>query len=374
MTQPREIMEKLMNGLVPPQRIPYRITIPPAFYERMEEAATVPLSQVYHFDWGYREFIPKMRGKPPLDTPWDTQPDNEQHQNYLNSRFAKYLPKQRPEGLRVSEYGIISVPGSMHHLRKMIHPLANAATVEELENYPFPDMTESWRWEELEKNIKIASDQGCYLIGCLYYIYEAAWYLRGQEQLMIDFYENPEFAHRLFDKIADIQEYVAVRLARLGVDCLTASDDIAHQQGLIMKPEHIRKWILSRWQRVINAAKEINPKIKVNFHTDGKCQDIIPDLMSIGVTAINPVQPECDDPEFLKRKFGKKLVLFGTVSANTLSFGTPDEVRAEVKRRMETAKRYGGMFITPNNCPDINTPYENFKAFLDACQEYGTVE
>jgi len=46
-------------------------------------------------------------------------------------------------------------------------------------------------------------------------------------------------------------------------------------------------------------------------------------------------------------------------------------VKAEIKIRMDTAKRWGGMMITPNNCPDVNTPYENFRAFLDACEEYG---
>jgi hypothetical protein len=53
--------------------------------------------------------------------------------------------------------------------------------------------------------------------------------------------------------------------------------------------------------------------IKVDFHTDGRSEEMIPDLMSIGVTAINPVHPECDDPEHLKQKFGHKLVLKGTL-------------------------------------------------------------
>lgn len=55
------------------------------------------------------------------------------------------------------------------------------------------------------------------------------------------------------------------------------------------------------------------------------------------------------------------------------TFGTPGEVRAEIQERMDTAKRWGGMMITPNNCPDVKTPYENFRAFLDGCEEYGQV-
>ena len=64
-------------------------------------------------------------------------------------------------------------------------------------------------------------------------------------------------------------------------------------------------------------------------------------------------------------------MLKGTLSSAVLTFGTPDEVKAEIRTRMDTAKRWGGAMITPNNCPDINTPYANFRAFLDTCEEYG---
>jgi len=109
------------------------------------------------------------------------------------------------------------------------------------------------------------------------------------------------------------------------------------------------------------------------FHTDGRSEEMLPDLMALGVMAINPVQPECDDPEHLKRQFGSRLVLKGTRSSRALTFGTPEEVRAEIRVRMDTAKRWGGVMITPNNCPDVNTSYENFQAFFEACEEYGQV-
>ena len=94
-------------------------------------------------------------------------------------------------------------------------------------------------------------------------------------------------------------------------------------------------------------------------------------MMRMGVTAINPVQPECDDPEHLKRTFGSKLVLVGTLSSNTYTFGSPADVKAEIKIRMETGKRWGGLILSHNNSPDVNTPYENMVAFLEAADEYG---
>ena len=190
----------------------------------------------------------------------------------------------------------------------------------------------------------------------------------------MDTYINPEFAAHLLDRMTQYLEYKSVRLAKMGVDVLSGGDDMGHQQQLFMRPDLLRKWLLSRWERIIGSAKAVKPDIKVDFHTDGRSEEMIPDLIAIGVTAINPVQSECDDPEYLKQKFGRKLVLIGTLSSHVLTFGSPSEVKAEIKTRMDTAKRWGGMIITPNNCPDVTTPYENFRAFLDACEEYGRIE
>jgi len=372
--RPRDTMATVMDGGLPP-RIPYYVNrMPKAFYERIEREAGRPLSELYHLDWGERGVSPRTLGKPPWDQPWDNPPDNEQEENALLERFSRYLPKERPPGLRVSEYGSITMPGSLYHLRRMIFPLENAQSPEEVDRFPWPDVRADWRWQGVEAQAKDYREKGYWVAGGVGSLFEACWYIRGQQQLLIDTYENPQFAARLLDRMTEDLRYKAVRLARAGVDSLSCGDDMGHQRQLFMRPQKLREWILSRWERVISAARAIRPDIKVDFHTDGRCEEMVPDLMAIGVTAINPVQPECDDPEHLKRTFGRKLVLKGTLSSRVLTFGTPADVRAEVRARMETAKRWGGMVITPNNCPDVNTPYENFKAFLDACEEYGQAQ
>jgi len=372
--KPRDLIATAMAGDIPP-RVPYWVgRMPEAFRERMEREAGRPLDQVYHLDNGERYVGPRSLGKPPWDLPWDNLPDNEEEEARLQERFARYLPEERPPGLRVSEYGSITVPGSLYHLRRMIYPLEHATGLDAIDAFPWPDVRAHWRWQGLEQQTREHLDQGYWVMGGVGSLYETSWFIRGQEQLLVDTYENPEFAAKLLDRVADDLEYKAVQLARAGVDCLGVGDDMGHQRQLFMRPDNLRKWILSRWDRVISAARAVKPDITVNFHTDGRCEEMLPDLMGMGVTAINPVQPECDDPEHLKRTFGPKLVLMGTLSSRVLTFGTPDEVRDEVRTRMDTAKRWGGMMITPNNVPDVNTPYENFKAFFEACEQYAAVE
>ena len=371
-TRPRDLMAALMEGEVP-ERVPYGLMAPLAFWRELDDTLGQPAGEVYHLDNGDRRINPRTRGKPPWDVPWDNAPDNEEEEEFLRCQFAEYLPAEHMPGLRVSEYGSITVPGSSYHLRRMIYPLRNAESLDDIDRFPGPEVREAWRWEGLQEEVDELREQGYWVSGGVGSLFETSWYLRSQEQLLMDTYLNPEFAAHLLDRIMADLEYRAVRLAQMGVDAIGCGDDMGHETQLFMRPDKLREWILSRWERIIGAARAIKPDIKVDFHTDGRSEEMIPDLMAMGVTAINPVQPECDNPEHLKRTFGSKLVLKGTLSSAVLTFGTPDQVRAEIGVRMDTAKRWGGVMITPNNCPDINTPYANFTAFLDACEEYGRV-
>ena len=371
--KPRDWMATVMNGGVP-ARTPYHCDMPEAFWKRLEDEAGRARSEIYRLDHGSRRAGRRGRGKPPWDQPWGNVPEDPEEELFLRQRFERYLPAQRPPGLRVSEYGAITVPGSMYHLRRMIYPLESATRIDEIDEFPWPDVKADWRWEGVEDTAARYREQGYWLVGGVGSLFETSWFIRGQQQLLIDTYENPELAAHLLDRVAEDLEYIAKRLARMGADSLSCGDDMGHQRQLFMSPHSLRRWILSRWERIIGAAKAVKPDIMVDFHSDGRCEEMLPDMMAIGVTAINPVQPECDDPEHLKRTFGRKLILKGTLSSHVLTFGSPEEIRAEVAVRMDTARRYGGMVITPNNSPDVNTPFENFRSFLDACEQLGVNE
>ena len=369
----RQRMIKVYEGEVP-DRIPYSILLPEWARERLEKDLRRRPEEVFHLDCGARDVWPCAPGKPPWDMPWDNPPDNMEEERILRRRFRNYLPDDDAPGARVTEDGVLTVAGSLYHLRRMFHPLEKAKDPKELDDYPFADYTEGWRWKGIEEEIKKLKKQGFFVVGGVGFIYESAWYIRGQQQLLIDLYENPSFAEKLLDVITERRRLIAVRLAKMGVDAIGCGDDMGHQGGLLMSLPMLKEWILSRWEGVISAARQINPAVFVQFHSDGKNEEAIPEMMRIGVNAINPVQPECDDPEHLKRKFGRKLVLCGTLSSRTYTFGTPQQVKEEIKVRMETGKRWGGLILSHNNTPDVNTPYENMRAFLEAAEEYGKVD
>ncbi len=81
---------------------------------------------------------------------------------------------------------------------------------------------------------------------------------------------------------------------------------------------------------------------------------------------LNPIQPACMDPAQLKRQYGDRLCFWGTMDEQyTLPFGTPGDVAAEVRRRMDTVGKSGGLIIGPTHHVQLDTPLENFWAMID---------
>ena len=126
------------------------------------------------------------------------------------------------------------------------------------------------------------------------------------------------------------------------------------------------------YKRIITAAKEIKPDILVFFHSDGNCEEIIPDLIDVGIGILNPVQPECMDPAEIKLKYGHKLAFWGTIGTQTtMPFGTSEDVKQTVKERIETVGVGGGLLLSPTHLLQVEVPWDNIIAFFDAVDEYG---
>ena len=113
--------------------------------------------------------------------------------------------------------------------------------------------------------------------------------------------------------------------------------------------EHWCRFFRPRLQKIIAAARRIKPGLHVAYHTDGNPAKVIPALMDAGVDVLNPVQPECIDPKWVKSTYGDKLSLFGTIGTQSVfTFGTPQEVAARCERKgsllLRTGWRYSGAY------------------------------
>ena len=283
--------------------------------------------------------------------------------------FSKYISITKDTA--VDEWGVGWAGGRFLHYAEVLHGLAGRER-HEIEEYPFPDLDADYRYEGVKEQVDRWHREGlatAYFAGS---IFEQAWYLRGMDNLFADILTERPTADALLDRITAIVAGSAARLAAAGVDVLVLGDDIAMQRGMMMSLDLYREVFKPRLQRVIRAAKDARPDILIFYHSDGKVWDAIPDLIDAGVEVLNPVQPECMDPAEVKKEFGDRLAFFGTISVQkTMPFGTPDDVRAEVKLRMETIGQGGGLLLAPSHVLQPDTPWENIVAFFEAVEEYG---
>jgi uroporphyrinogen decarboxylase len=197
-------------------------------------------------------------------------------------------------------------------------------------------------------------------------IFESAWALRGYEQLMIDLAADPEKAKRILDIPYFYHKVVAQRLVSLGVDMIWLGDDVGGQHSMLMSPKMWRQFFKPRMADLIASLRAINPHIKIAYHTDGVVYPIIPDLIEIGLDVLNPIQPMAMDPVRLKNEFGKNLCFWGSLDIQqTLPFGTPEQVKAEVITRLKTIGRGGGLLIGPTHNIQLDTPLENFWTMVE---------
>jgi uroporphyrinogen decarboxylase len=289
------------------------------------------------------------------------------------ANFKPYFQETLPEGTYFDEWGIANVPGSMFHFTRMIGPLREVNTVEEIENFPLPDYESIESWRDIETDVTGYHRHGYAVIGGLEMtIFEVSWYLRGMENLMSDLILTPSLAVVLLDRITNLRKFQARKFAEFDVDILALGDDIAMQTGMLMSPKMWRKWFKPRLAEVIEIAKETKPELLVQYHTDGDCREVIPDLIEVGVDILNPVQPECMDPVALKKQYGDVLSFSGTIGTqSTMPHGRPQDVLAEVKRMIQTVGEGGGLFLAPTHVLEPDVPWENVLAFVDGAKMYG---
>jgi uroporphyrinogen decarboxylase len=284
--------------------------------------------------------------------------------------YSRYFT--RP-GVTWDEWGRGRIWDQEEHYAEYLYPLERAETVDEILAYPWPDLSEPYRYAGLPARVEALHQRGYAVSGSLAEtIFETAWQLRSMDRLFQEIMEADEKAAVLLDHITDRRVATARAYALAGVDILFVGDDVAMQTGLLMSRKMWRQWFGPRLSRVITAAREINPDIQVQYHSDGKINDLVPDLMNVGVTILNPVQPECVDHRWIKAEYGERLAFCGGLGVQSvLPFGTPDEVRAHVKDVIEALGVGGGLIIGPSHVIERDTPLENILAMLDAIDQYG---
>ena len=265
--------------------------------------------------------------------------------------------------------------------REVLHPpLEHAETIEAIRDYskwPSPDWFDydcvRDQVAEVRRTGKVVIFVGDRMNRCAQL--KPAMYLRGVAQILEDLVLNPEIAEYLFGRISEFYLEYARRTfeaASDGLDVFMTGDDFGTQNGLFMSPVMWREFLRPGFEALVALGKARG--YTVMHHSCGSIKPIIPDMIECGLDILNPVQPGVAnmDRAELKRLFGDRLCFHGSISIQqTLPFGTPDDIRREVKERFDTLAPDGGfIFCTAHNI-QVDTPLENIEALFDAYHRFG---
>ena len=243
------------------------------------------------------------------------------------------------------------------------HPLAED---EKIASYIPPDPQRPELYIEAERLIEEQRSEYWIVGVTVTTIFETAWALRGYEKTLMDLVLNPDLVDALFDIPYKYHSAAADRLVRMGVDMIWLGDDVGTQKRMLFSPESWRRFLKPRMACLIASLKDLNPALKIAYHSDGEISPIIPDLIEIGVDVLNPVQPASMSPVELKKRYGDRLCFWGTIDEqHTLPFGSPGDVRNEVLDRIRTVGKKGGLIVGPTHHVQLDTPMENFRTMVD---------
>jgi uroporphyrinogen decarboxylase len=253
--------------------------------------------------------------------------------------------------------------GTGHYTEIAAHPLADEQAIG---RYQPPDPDRPELYADAAQVVRDFQDEYWIVGVTVTTVFETAWALRGLEQMLVDMVVDPDLADEVLDFPYRYHLAAARRLVEMGVDMVWLGDDVGSQHEMLISPKMWRRFLKWRMANMIQELKAINPELKVAYHSDGDIRRIIPELIEIGLDVLNPVQPACMDPAALKKQYGDRLCFWGTIDEQqTLPFGSPEDVRAEVLQRLRTVGEAGGLILAPTHHVQLDTPLENFRAMVD---------
>lgn len=298
--------------------------------------------------------------------------------------FAGLPDKGNPDDLEggewVDEWGVkrIMPPGAHYYDLVLPAPLGGDITAVDIARYPWPQPKNGAVVENLKKQVKyLRETTDCAIVLNLpsAFVHQSQ-YMRGFEDWFMDLAANPSLAEAMFDACLEAKMASAeVILDAVGreVDILLTSDDMGTQRSVMFSPATYRKLFKPRHKRYFDFIRS-KSDAPLMMHSCGSVSAILNDLIDIGVQILNPVQTHAKDmdPVYLKKTFGDRIAFWGGVDIqHVLPFGSPDDVRTEVRHLFETLGEGGGWVLCPSHNIQPEVPPQNIVAMYEAGLELG---
>lgn len=240
-------------------------------------------------------------------------------------------------------------------------------TRDNLADVPFPDPHGAGRWTEYA-SLRADGKDEFWVSNLGFSLFERAWTLYGMENLLAAMLAEPAFVHQLLDRVLEFNLAIIGHACSYDIDAMLFGDDWGSQYGLITGIELWREFIGPRVRQMYQAVRAQGKYVFI--HSCGKVDELFPDLIEAGLNSFNPFQPEVIDVFAAKRDYGDRLTFHGGISTQkTLPYGTPAQVREEVKRLLGEVGNNGGLIAAPAHAIPADAKPENIAAMIEVLQQ-----
>jgi uroporphyrinogen decarboxylase len=264
------------------------------------------------------------------------------------------------------EFGVVRAY-SDEYPSAVSHPIDDP---EDLSSYVMPDPDDDAIYATLQRSIdKIGHEKA--VIGRVRDVFSFPRDVLGFENMLADFYEEPDLISDLMEMSMEYSLRVAANMKAMGVEVIGCLDDIADARGLFMGPKIYREQILPHFKKFISGCHSIG--LKVIKHSDGNLNEVISDLIDAGIDGLDPIDPMGNmDMSGIKAMYGDKIVLKGNIDCvGTLITGSLADVENDVKRCIKSGAKGGAFIISSSNSIHKGINPQNYLHMLHCIHDFG---
>lgn len=254
-----------------------------------------------------------------------------------------------------------------------VSPLAGKHELADIDNHPWPKKG-TLGFSHFTSEAAAHSDRA--IIGVFTWgPYFIATFVRGMEDLFMDFALRQEYAHHLIDTITERSMlFLDEMLENHGdaIDIVYMADDYCSQLGPLFSPDMFREFVMPYLTKMVEKVHAHGKAFLL--HVCGAVRPLLPMIIEAGVDMLEPIQIRATgmEPDGLKRDFGKDICFYGGVDLQRiLCQGTPAEVSAEVRRLIDILGKDGGYIIGPGHTYiQVDAPMANIMAMYETAASY----
>lgn len=279
-----------------------------------------------------------------------------------------YTKKEIEPGLFRDEWGMVKKFNAEEHSYPISGPIKN---MRDLDRYIPPDPHTPKRFASLDIKLKTNKDKKAVILH-LNDVLSIPLRLLGFQELLMAFWDEPLLVQGLVDLSVNINLELAKEAVKRGVKIVYTGDDYAYNSGPLVSPDSFREFLYPALCKVIKGFKDLG--LYVIKHTDGNIMPVIDMVIDSGIDCLDPIDPLAGmSLELVKKKYGKRVALKGNVDcAETLTFGTREDVIEETKRCIGIGAPGGGYILSSSNSIHSAVKPENLAAMLETHRKYGS--